>query len=305
MRMRTVLLGLAMAAGTCCAGQAKPCASTVTGELHVEHFASRVFPYPQTLRVWLPPGYHDAANAQRRYPVLYLFDAQNLFDRCGSMNGEEWEVDEAATRLIAAGKMEPIVIVGIDAPDDGPKRASEYVALKDAIDPEVFEPLGMRLPEFFAKEVLPRVERQYRVRADRNGRAVGGASSAANATLSLLEDAPRLFGSVLIESLIESPGNGELVRRSANLTLPPVRAYVGVGGREMDRYRKEVEAGGLDADAVNRVIVRQSKAVAENLKASGGEDIAVKFVEDPEASHWEKEWRKRIPAALEFLFPAK
>jgi enterochelin esterase-like enzyme len=277
----------------------------VTGDLRVEHFDSKVFPYPQTLRVWLPPGYDDATNAQRTYPVLYLFDAQNMFDRCGSMNGEEWEVDEALTRLIGEGRVEPIVVVGIDAPDDGPKRASEYVAVEDPIDPEKFVPMGERLPAFFETEVFSRVEHTFRVKMDRNDRALGGASSAANATLYLLEAAPRLFGRVLIESLIESPGNGELVRRSAHLTLPPIRAYVGVGGREMDRYRADVEASGLDADAVDRVIVRQSKAVAENLKAAGGDDIVVKFVEDPQASHYEKEWRKRVPAALEFLFPAK
>ncbi|VAX42241.1 putative esterase, partial [hydrothermal vent metagenome] len=30
--------------------------------------------------VWLPPGYDDPANADRRYPVLYMQDGQNVFD---------------------------------------------------------------------------------------------------------------------------------------------------------------------------------------------------------------------------------
>jgi predicted alpha/beta superfamily hydrolase len=74
--------------------------------------------------VWLPPGYDDAANAQVRYPVLYLQDGQNIFDHAPPTPGE-WHADETADRLIRAGDMRPIVIVGI--PNSGTARAEEYV----------------------------------------------------------------------------------------------------------------------------------------------------------------------------------
>jgi enterochelin esterase-like enzyme len=76
------------------------CKSTATGELHIEHFEGTILPGPHTLRVWLPPGYSDSANAQRRYPVLYMLDGQNMFDGCPGMNHEEWQIDESLTRLI-------------------------------------------------------------------------------------------------------------------------------------------------------------------------------------------------------------
>ena len=40
------------------------------------------------LIVYLPPSY---GRGDRRYPVIYMHDGQNLFDRATSF-GEEWEV---------------------------------------------------------------------------------------------------------------------------------------------------------------------------------------------------------------------
>ena len=59
--------------------------------------------------VYLPPGYAEGEGA--RYPVLYLHDGQNVFDPASA--GAEWGADEAAERLIAAGEIGPVIIVGV------------------------------------------------------------------------------------------------------------------------------------------------------------------------------------------------
>ena len=42
-------------------------------------------------------------------------DGQNLFDpACAFMPGQDWRLDETAEGLIAAGAIEPLIIVGID-----------------------------------------------------------------------------------------------------------------------------------------------------------------------------------------------
>src|SRR5690349_7188104 len=46
----------------------------------------------RTLRLYLPPSYDSAPS--RRYPVIYMHDAQNLFDEATSSFGVEWGVDE-------------------------------------------------------------------------------------------------------------------------------------------------------------------------------------------------------------------
>ena len=66
------------------------------------------------LRVWLPPRYDAPENSSRLYPVLYLNDGQNLFDRTIAFGGVEWQVDETADRLIRQEVIAPLIIVGID-----------------------------------------------------------------------------------------------------------------------------------------------------------------------------------------------
>ena len=53
--------------------------AAAAGDLRLREFRSRFFRNTRFLRVWLPPGYDDAENSTRRYPVLYLNDGQNLF----------------------------------------------------------------------------------------------------------------------------------------------------------------------------------------------------------------------------------
>ena len=87
--------------------------SSVTGDLRLHEFRSRVFHNVRLLRVWLPPCYDDPGN-ERGYPVLYLNDGQNLFDRTTAHTGIEWQADETADRLIREQKIPPMIIVGID-----------------------------------------------------------------------------------------------------------------------------------------------------------------------------------------------
>src|SRR3989442_2101435 len=78
--------------------------------------------------VYLPAGF--GANGTRHYPVFYLHDGQNLFDGATSfIPGQEWRVDEVAQSLIASGKIEQLIIVGIY--NAGVERVNEYTAAQD------------------------------------------------------------------------------------------------------------------------------------------------------------------------------
>ncbi|HEY1376713.1 MAG TPA: alpha/beta hydrolase-fold protein, partial [Gemmataceae bacterium] len=63
------------------------------------------------LSVYLPPGYGD--DPDRRYPVFYLQDGQNLFDPATAFGGVPWAADETAERLIREGAIEPVILVGV------------------------------------------------------------------------------------------------------------------------------------------------------------------------------------------------
>src|SRR6187397_1813234 len=87
------------------------------------------YPLPdhRQLTIYLPPGYEN--DNQRRYPVLYLKDGQNLFDPARAFGGEPWRVHETATALIEAGAIEPLIIAGID--NSGSNRINEYTHTPD------------------------------------------------------------------------------------------------------------------------------------------------------------------------------
>src|SRR5579862_4619958 len=53
---------------------------------------------PRDVIVWLPPSY--GSKPEKRYPVLYVHDGQNIFDPETSSFGVDWGVDETADKLI-------------------------------------------------------------------------------------------------------------------------------------------------------------------------------------------------------------
>lgn len=125
-----LVLAAQLAISDLCVAQ-HPCKSTVVGDLRIDHFVSKIYGGSMTVRIWLPPGYSDPANATHKYPTLYLLDGQTAFDECTAFHGEhELKVDEAVTRLIEEHKIPPIIVVGIDSTEH---RAYEYSPYKDTI----------------------------------------------------------------------------------------------------------------------------------------------------------------------------
>jgi enterochelin esterase-like enzyme len=302
--LRQLLAAALLLPASAAFAQQENCKSTVTGDLRVEQVNSLVFLGPHTLRVWLPPGYSDAANANRRYPVLYMLDGQNIFDACLAMFRAEWQLDEALTRLIEAGKMEPIIVVGIDSPGNDDRRGNELLPMPDPGLNSMLEPQGRLFPAFLIREVLPRIASEFRVRTGRASTGIGGSSYRAIAALYELMNHADAFGIVLLESPSLQVGNGEFVGRAEHLVETPLRVYVGVGDNATGQFRDFIQKIGFDPDAFNRKSARAAKELSENLKRAGGDDIAVKFVEDSGATHNELAWQARFPAAIEFLFPA-
>jgi enterochelin esterase-like enzyme len=98
------------------------------------------------LRVWLPPGYSAPANADMRYPALYVVDGGTLFGDCPyGMKNPDWGFDETLTALIAKKAVSPMIVIGIDTV------AREYELLPYR-DPfflqDAPEPIGRRFPDF-------------------------------------------------------------------------------------------------------------------------------------------------------------
>ncbi|HYJ78348.1 MAG TPA: alpha/beta hydrolase-fold protein, partial [Longimicrobiaceae bacterium] len=82
------------------AAQGEPAEHTVVGTVKVlEGLHSPQLDNERDILVYLPPSY---AAGDRRYPVVYMHDGQNLFDRATSF-GEEWAVDQTLEEASADG----------------------------------------------------------------------------------------------------------------------------------------------------------------------------------------------------------
>ena len=246
-------------------------------------------PTKRDLLVWLPPGYDDAANKDRTYPVLYLQDGQNLFMKMPTIPAE-WGVDETASRLIKEGKVEPLIIVGI--PHAQKDRAAEYLPI--AIVPGV-QPRAAQYVDFLTAQVMPRVERAFRVKTGPENTAIGGSSLGAVVSLYAATQRPDKFGSVLLESLSGLTGNRPALEFFRQAKAWPKKVYFAVSEREGGDQPAQAA---FNADAVAGAKTF-GELVGTNVPAAGT------LIKVGPGVHNEEAWRERFPAALEFLFPAK
>ena len=262
---------------------------SVVGDLRLHEFQSRIFGNARMLRVWLPPEYDDPVNLLRYYPVFYLNDGQNLFDRGTAYSGVEWQVDETADRLICGRVVPPMIIVGIDnAQKDRPK---EYLSYR-SLNPPQLRPQGKRYPDFLINEVMPFLYGRYRIGRGPENTGLGGSSLGAIISLYAVMDRPGIFGRLLLESPSLFISNRQLLKHSLAVRQWPERIFLAIGTRESGREERDKE------------IVDDVRELGGILRRAGlGEDRLLMKI-DEGATHSERDWARRFPEALRFLFEA-
>jgi predicted alpha/beta superfamily hydrolase len=260
---------------------------TAAGQLRLHEFQSGIFRNTRLLRVWVPPGYDQPENNSRHYPVFYLNDGQNLFDPATAYIGVDWQVDEAAARLIAEDKIPPLIIVGIDNAQKD--RAKEYLPYR-SMNPPVFRPQGKRYPDFLLNEVMPFLGERYRIARGAENTGLGGSSLGAIISLYTEIARPEVFGRLLIESPSLFISNRQLLRASRAFRQWPARIFMAMGTRE---------AGNQERD---RQVVEDVRELERILRHAGLDESRLRVNIDAGATHSEGAWAKRFPEALSFLF---
>ncbi len=260
---------------------------SATGDLRLHEFRSRIFRNTRFLRVWLPPGYDDPANADKSYPVLYLNDGQNLFESATSFTGIEWQVDETGDRLIREGVIQPMILVGID--NAGRARIREYMPHR-SLNPMMMRAHGTRYPAFLFKEVMPFLARNYRVATGPENTGLGGSSLGALIALYTVAVRPGVIGRLMLESPSLWASNRQLIRQSRGVLRWPERIFLATG---------TAEAGRKDKD---QSMVDDVRELAAILRRAGLDESRLRLVVDEGANHHESAWARRFPEALAFLF---
>ena len=145
----------------------------------------------RTRRIWLylPPDY---ATSQRRYPVLYLHDGQNVFDDATAYAGE-WAVDETLNKLADSGEdATSCVVVAID--NGGERRLDEYSPWVNSRLKKGGE--GRQYVEFLVETLKPYIDQHYRTRPDAAHTAIMGSSMGGLISLYAGVKYPKVFGRV-------------------------------------------------------------------------------------------------------------
>ncbi len=151
---------------------------------------SNILKMDRKYAVYLPPDYD---NSQRSYPVLYLLHGSGD-DQTGWV--QYGEVQYITDKVINAGLATPMIIVMPDA-NTGKKG---YV--NDISGKWLYE-------DFFIQEFIPFIEKQYRVRAEKQYRAISGVSMGGEGTFIYALHHPELFSAACPLSAATGPLNPE------------------------------------------------------------------------------------------------
>ncbi|MEP7127518.1 MAG: alpha/beta hydrolase-fold protein [Chitinophagales bacterium] len=222
-------------------------------------------------RIWVYlPG--DYAISEKRYPVLYMQDGQNLFDVKTSFSGE-WQIDEYLDSVNFAG-----IVVGID--NGGETRINEY-------NPNNTEQHGMGLGRVYLNILVtilkPYIDKNFRTISGPGHTAMAGSSLGGLISFYAGLYYPKVFGSVGVIS----PSFWLVPDVLAQIDAMPAKGY------EQQRYyfyggKKEGEN-----------MVTLIEAVSSRLEKIMRCKVMVSISET--GTHSESSWRKMFPAFYEWL----
>lgn len=238
--------------------------------------------------IYLPPGYETS---EREYPVLYLLHGAGD-DHTGWV--QFGEVLHIADKAILEGSATAMIVV---MPDANTGQRGYFNSIKG----------DWRYEDFFFQELMPFVEKEYRIRKDKRYRAIAGLSMGGGGTFVYALRHPELFSSACPLSASCGPLNMEEMERykqregMQNATDDELKAYYKKHSvldmmRNMpDDQRKEVrwfiDCGDDDflyeGNSLVHIAMRKKEIPHEYRVRNGG--------------HTWTYWRESLPVVLSFV----
>lgn len=221
------------------------------------------FEIPQLKRkrriwVYLPLDYDKS---QKRFPVLYMQDGQNLFDAKTSFAGE-WRVDETLNHLDSTLKRSCIVI-GID--NGAEKRMTEYAPWDH---PRFGKGEGVAYTKFMVETLKPYVDQHFRTLKGPESTAVIGSSMGGLIAFYAALEYPQVFGraGVFSASFWHSEAAFELAKKKGPLAKN-LKIYLFTGALEgqvemvepMQRMAKVLKEAGFNKRRLYTAIPKDGK----------------------------------------------
>lgn len=270
---------------------------------------SSAFVMPRNIDIWLPEGY----SAEQRYAVVYMHDGQMLFDSSDTFNGQEWQVDEVASALIAKGTTRPFIVVGIFNATH--HRHSEYFPqrpfqsltaeqqhtlyqLKQGEQPLFADAVySDNYLKFLVQELKPYIDSHFSVLPDAANTFVMGSSMGGLISLYAISEYPDVFGGAACLST-HWPG----VFQNDNNPVPAaffdyMRQALPVAGK----HKLYFDFGTATLDAWYPPLQAQADAIIESKGYTAADWQTLRF---DGAEHSENAWAERLHLPLTFLLGA-
>jgi len=266
-----------------------PWGHTVVGDVRtLDSIYSPELRNHRKLYVYLPPSY---ANGDRRYPVIYMQDGQNLFDQALSYAGE-WQVDEAMEALSVEG-IEAIV-VGV--PNAGARRIDEYSPFRDQRLRKGGR--GDWYVAFLANTVKPLIDRDFRTLPEREHTGVLGSSMGGLISLYAFFCRPEVFGFAGAMSPSLWFAQEAILGYVRQSDARPGRIHLDLGTHEGSDTRV---VPGVAPTYTSRYLAAAHR-MRDLLDRKGYRlGLELQYQEEEEATHSEAAWARRLPGALRFL----
>jgi predicted alpha/beta superfamily hydrolase len=241
------------------------------------------------IAVYLPPS---AGAGDRRYPVVYLHDGQNVFDEAISFAGE-LRADETLEMLAGEG----LEAIAVAVANGGAARPDE---LSPFVDRRFGGGRGDAYLRFLIRTVKPLVDRDFPTLPGRGDTGLMGSSLGGLISLYAYFRHSDVFGFAGVVSPALWWANAATLHWLRPLRHSPGRIHLDVGTRESadDRYDR------LTLGAGSRRYLRHARALRVMLEGKGyreGHDL--RYVEDVGGRHNERVWARRLPDTLRFLLP--
>lgn len=234
------------------------------------------FEIPQlntTRKVWalLP---HDYDQSSESYPVLYLQDAQNLFNEEAEFGN--WEIDKKLA-VMSEYKIGKIIVIAVEHAQED--RIKEYNVGKTVLG----KGQGKKYINFLVETLKPFVDSNFRTKQDREFTGIGGSSMGGLVSVFSGLRYPEVFGKLMIfsPSLWVTP-KIKIKNRGGEST----KIYLYAGGDESETMIEQVE------NFKNRIL--ESDFVDNHMKIN----LSINKL----GKHNEIYWSDEFPKAIEWLF---
>lgn len=266
---------------------------------------------PMTVWVWLPPEYETAK--EKRFPVLYMHDGQNLFDKGLTKFNQEWGMDEAIPRMVRQGDLRSWIVVGVQSP-----KARYQALFPQKIYPllspdfrkrveglETDDPKGPLAGDDYLKflvgTVKARVDREYRTLAGPADTAVMGSSMGGLMAFYAMAEYPQVFGQAAAVSMhipLAGVERGDDHAKWAAEATDAFRRYLAASKMRKGSNRLYVDHGTATLD---EAYAPYSKLFIPMLDGAGWKGPDFMFRTYAGAEHNETAWSQRVDIPLAFL----